>query len=154
MKVNILTFADSVNSYEGGKLVIVGTFDNVEADKCPFVLMKPIGVAIKLKAERNDYGKNYDGFLVLRKAGTKKAVIKLSFPVKFPQPPVQKGVSFVAGINLGGLKFDSFGTYILELKVGSKVISAIRLNMVKAKLQKRNKVAREKSKKEKKKKTK
>lgn len=132
MKVNIFTVADSVNVYDQGKLVIVGTFDNIKADKCPFVF-KPFGVALKFSVEPNDYGKTYDGRLVLRKAHTRKAVIEISIPISFPQRPKGKGISAVLAANIIGAKFDSFGAYVLELRVGSKIISDIKLNVIKIK---------------------
>jgi len=132
MKVNIFAVADSVNAYEQGKLVIVGTFDNIQAEKCPFVF-KPFGVALKLSAERNDYGKSYECRLVLRKIGTSKVMAEIPLPLKFPKPRKGKRAAAILAANIVGAKFDSFGAYILELKVGSKVISEIQLNVIKTK---------------------
>jgi len=143
MKLNIFTVADSVNVYEQGKLVIVGTFDNIQAEKCPFVF-RPFGVAIKFSAEPRDYDKNYNGALVLRKAGTNKHMIKLPFPINFPRPKGRKRIAAILATNIGGAQFTSFGVYVLELKVGAKVISKIYLNVVKVKAVKKRKAARSK----------
>lgn len=128
MKVDLFTIADSVNVYEG-KLVIVGTFDNIQADKCPFVF-KPLGVAIKGSVEPHEYGKTYDAQLVLKKIRAKKPVAKLSFKMNFPKRRKGKKFSVIFAGNLVNVKFDSFGSYVLECKVGSKVVSQIDVNVV------------------------
>jgi hypothetical protein len=143
MKINIFTVADSVNVYEQGKLVIVGTFDNIQAEKCPFVF-RPFGVAIKFSAEPRDYNKSYNVVLVLRKAGTNKPMIKLPFPINFPKPPGRKRIAAILATNIGGAKFNSFGLYVLELKVRAKVVSKIYLKVVKVKAVKKGKAARNK----------
>lgn len=132
MKVNIFTVADSVNVYEGGKLVIVGTFDNININKCPFVF-RPFGVALKFSVEPSDYGKRHNFRLALRKKGTQKALTELPFSVNFSKPPKGKSISATMAATIGGVKFESFGTYVLELKMDSKTISAINLNVVKVK---------------------
>lgn len=129
MKANIFTAADYVDS-STGKLTIVGAFDNVESAKCPFVF-KPFGVAIKLISEVRDRGRTYDGQLVLRKAGTKRAITKIRLSMDFKGSYKQKISSLVIGLNIVGAKFDSFGTYILELKAGSRIISSTKIKVVK-----------------------
>lgn len=147
MKVNIFTVADSVNVYEGGKLVISGTFDNIRTDKCPF-MFKPFGVAIKLRPERRDSGKQYKSKLVLRKMGSKKAILEMPLPLSFPKKPTKEILSAVAVVIIGNAVFDSFGKYVLALKVGSDVISDLILNVIKAKSPKKkaSKVKRKKEK--------
>lgn len=129
MKANIFTAADYVDS-STGKLTIVGAFDNIESEKCPFAF-KPFGVAIKLISEVRDRGRTYDGQLVLRKAGTKRAITKIQLKMDFKGSYKQKINSLVIGLNIVGAKFDSFGTYILELKAGSRIISSTKLKVVK-----------------------
>lgn len=150
MKVNIFAVADSVNAYEQGKLVIVGTFDNIQTEKCPFVF-KPFGVALKLSAERNDYNKSYETRLVLRKMGTRKAIVEIPLPLKFTKPPKGKRIAAVLAANIVGAKFDSFGAYILELRVASKVISEIYINVIKTKSVKKKETIKTKPEKKRKK---
>lgn len=132
MKINIFAVADSVSVYEQGKLVIVGTFDNIQADKCPLVF-RPFGVALKISAEPRDYGKKYDGRVVLRKFRTSKPIAEIPFPLNFPKQSAGKRIGAVFAANMSGVKFDSFGAYVLEFRVGSKVVSEIDLKVVKAK---------------------
>ena len=132
MKSNIFTVADSVNIYEG-KLVIVGTFDNIQAEECPFTF-KPFGIALKLSIEPQEYGKTYDGCIILRKRKAKKPIAKMLFQMNFPKPPKSSGRMSVAFAgNIGGVKFDSFGSYVLECRMGSGVVSQIDINVVKKK---------------------
>ena len=132
MKVNIFAVADSVNVYESGKLVIVGTFDNIQAAECPFVF-RPFGVALKISAEPQNYGKKYDGCVVLRKFRTSKPIVEMTFSLNFPKPSAGKRLGAVFTANMSGVKFDSFGAYVLEFRVGSKVVSAIVLKVIKVK---------------------
>jgi len=136
MKVNIFTVADSVALYEQGKLVIVGTFDNIHSDGCPFVF-RPFGIALKLTVGPRDYGKNYDGRLVLRKIHTSKAVVEMPVSLKVPRPPKGRGMSVIFAANIGNIKFESFGVYVFEFKVGSKVLADINLNIIKTPLKKK-----------------
>ncbi len=144
MKVNIFAVADSVAVYEQGKLVIVGTFDNIQAEKCPFAF-RPFGVALKLDAERGDYGKSYKARLVLRKIRTTKSLVELQLPLNFPKPSQGKRISGIFAANLGGIIFDSFGQYVFELRVGSKVVSSINLNVIKSKSTKKVKSSKTKA---------
>lgn len=129
MKVNIFTAADYVDT-SAGRLTIVGAFDNIESDKCPFSF-KPFGVAIKLILEPRDSGKTYEGHLVLRKAGTKKAIAKIQLSMNFVERTRKKINSLILALNLVGTKFDSFGTYILELKLGSQIVAFTKIKVVK-----------------------
>ena len=129
MKVNLFTIADSVNVYEG-KLVIVGTFDNIQAEECPFVF-RPFGFALKASVEPHEYGKTYDCRLVLKKIRAKKPVAEVSLKMNFPKQQKGRKLSVVFAGNIGGVKFDSFGSYVLECKIGSKVVSQIDVNVVK-----------------------
>lgn len=129
MKANIITAADYVDT-STGKLTIVGAFDNIDTDKCPFVF-KPFGVAIKLVAEPRDRDRSYEGYLVLRKAGTKKPILKILLMMTSKGWSKHKINSLVAALNVVGAKFDSFGTYILEVKFGSRIIASTKINVFK-----------------------
>lgn len=129
MKVNIFTAADYVDS-SGGRLTIVGAFDNIESEKCPFTF-KPFGMAIKLMAEPRDRDKTYDGSLVVRKSGSKKLLAKIQLSLNFQGQTPQKTNSLNMALNLLGAKFDSFGTYFLELQVGSRMIASTKISVVK-----------------------
>jgi len=129
MKVNIFTAADYVDS-STGKLVIVGAFDNIETDECPFSF-KPFGVAIKLILEPRDMGKTYEGQLILRKDKTVKPMFDLRTSQKIMTKHGKKISSIILGLNIVGTRFDTFGTYILEFKIDSRIISSTKINVVK-----------------------
>jgi len=131
MKVNIFTAADFVNTYSG-KLTIVGAFDNIEQQKCPFTF-RPFGVAIKLIAEASDFRKTNKGHLVLRKLGSKKTILDISVFIKPTKMHRKKINSVSLAMNIGGAKFESFGSYILELTFGTKTIGFTKINVVQVK---------------------
>jgi hypothetical protein len=129
MKINIFTAAEYV-SVSGGKLTMVGAFDNIEVDKCP-TTMNPFGIAIKFVCEVGDRGKTYKGDLIMRKLLDKKPILTIPILVKFPAEPRNKIQSITVGANMLGVKFDSFGKYVLELKLRNRVIDRIKLKVVK-----------------------
>jgi len=128
MKANIFTAADYVDT-SAGRLTIVGAFDNIESDKCPFSF-RPFGIAIKLISELRDLGKTYEGHLFLRKAGTKKPIVKIQMSMNFEKGSQKKINALIIALNMVGAKFDSFGTYILELKTGPRIISSTKIKVV------------------------
>jgi len=128
MKINIFTAADYVDA-SNGKLTIVNAFDNIELDVVP-IIFKPFGIAIKAMCEIKDRGKIYKGEIVFRRILSEKPIIKVPIGIKFPSGPHKKIWSVVLGINIVGTKLDSFGKYVLELKIRDKVISAIKLRVI------------------------
>jgi hypothetical protein len=128
MKINIFTAADYVDM-SSGKITIVGVFDNIEVDKCP-TTFKPFGIAIKILCEAEDRGKTYKGELVMRKFNDKKAIVAVPIVVKFPVGLHKKIQSITVGANMVGVRFDSFGKYLLELKLRNRIIDTIKLKVV------------------------
>ncbi|RPJ78269.1 MAG: hypothetical protein EHM20_04305 [Alphaproteobacteria bacterium] len=128
MKINIFTAADYVDA-SNGKLIIVGAFDNIETEKCPF-LFKPFGIAIKIVREIQDRGKIYKGKILLRKINTHKAIFEFPVEVKFPSEKLLKIMSINIAANIGGIKFESYGPYRLVLILNNKIVDFIRLRVV------------------------
>jgi hypothetical protein len=128
MKVSIFTAADYVDS-SNGRLTIVNAFDNIEADTLP-IIFKPFGIAIKAICEIKDRGKIYKGEIVFKRILSEKFIFKVPIMIKFPSGPHKKIWSVVSGINVIGIKLDSFGKYVLELKIRGKIISAIKLRVI------------------------
>jgi hypothetical protein len=129
MKVTVFTAADYVDS-PGGKLTIVGAFDNFEVDDCP-TLFKPFGVALKIIAEPHDKGKILQGRIVLRKVGTRKPLFGFGLGMHFEMASHERVNAIVMAINLVGIRFESFGEYHMDLLVGSRVRASTKLNVVK-----------------------
>ncbi len=120
MKTVIFTHADSVEVY-GNKLVIIGIFDAINCDKFPAVL-RPFGVAIKVRAERRDYGKTYDAKVSFRTQRSNKPIIKVPIQLKFPKSEPSRMSMCIYVLNFGPLKLEVAGRYVLELKVGANLI--------------------------------
>lgn len=132
MKVKIFTAADFVNVYERGKMVIIGTFDNIHTTKCPFVF-RPFGVAVKFSLDKIEYGKSHKGLLILRKTNSKKPVVELPIDFKFPKKKKGKEFEGILTSQISNARFDSPGTYILELKVNSKVVCSTKIKVIEKK---------------------
>jgi len=129
MKVTVFTAADYADSV-GGRLTLVGVFDNFQLEECPRAF-KPFAVAAKIVAEPRDSGHERDGRLVLRKVGnTKKEVFGIPFKIRFDMKSPEKVNSILLAFNVLGVTFDSFGRYRLDLLVASRVVASTRLNVV------------------------
>jgi len=83
--------------------------------------------------DTRDQGKIYDGLLLLKKAGSKKPLWQIKLNLNFKGKAKQKIKSLIMASNVIGMKFDSFGTHILELMVKSRKIASTKINVVKKK---------------------
>jgi len=143
MKLNVFVLADNVELY-ASRLVIVGIFDKFVADEMP-TFTRPIGLAFKIQGEKKDYGKTYDdAHLILRKTNSKKILIDLTLPIEFKKPTDEAGTHFVGAMHIGPLKLISWGKYVFELKVASKVIGGTSFFAVKPKKKTTKKKAKKK----------
>ena len=120
MKSMIFVTADSVEVY-GGKLVIVGVFDSVRCTSFP-VTIRPFGLAIKLVADKRDYGKERSAKVIMRKSRTSKAIYEVFIKTKFKKPTGKKLPTAVISISSGPQTLQEPGKYLFELKVGDEVI--------------------------------
>ena len=132
MKTVLFIHADSVEIYESGKLVIVGVFDTVNINKLPAIL-RPFGVAGKVVAEKRDYGKTYDAQVVFKKVGARKPLIELPVRLKFIKPKQPRLTACVFTLHFPPIKFETAGAYVFELRIGSKVLSDARVDVIKLK---------------------
>lgn len=117
MKSVIFTLADSVNMYEGGKLVISGTFDKILSPDVPFTF-RPFGIAIKIAGEKGDFGKNHEAELIIRKKGSSKNILQQPINIQFKKP--SKTVELAHAIlaySIMSINFDEFGVHVIELHV-------------------------------------
>lgn len=120
MKTVIFTHADSVEVY-GNKLVIIGIFDTINCDKFPAVL-RPFGVAIKVRAEPRDYGKTYDAKVSFKIQRANKPIIEVPIQLKFPKSEHSRMSMCIYVLNFSPIKLEAAGRYVLELKVGAKLL--------------------------------
>ncbi|MBL7215340.1 MAG: hypothetical protein ISS71_06655 [Phycisphaerae bacterium] len=117
MKSVIFALADSVNTYEGGKLVISGTFDRIISTDVPFTF-RPFGIAIKIFGEKKDYGKSYDAELTIRKKGSNRKNIEIPINIQFKKPLRTVGlIHAVLAYNIMSINFEVFGIHVVEVHV-------------------------------------
>jgi len=134
MKTVLFVPADSVELY-GGKFVVVGVFDTINSDKLPTIL-RPFSMAIKVLGEKPDHGKTYDGQIILRKVNVRKSLFELPIKLRFKKGTIS---TCSIAVMFPPIKFDTAGIYIFELKIGSKVLSDSKIQVVKIKTTKKKK---------------
>lgn len=129
MKTVLFTPADSVEMYSG-KLVIVGVFDTIKTEKFP-IQLRPFDMAIKVLAEKGNYGKTYAAKVVFKKVGTRKPLIE--FPVKlgFVKRQRSRLAACAIVVKFPTIKFETDGIYVFELRVGTKLLYDTKVNVIK-----------------------
>lgn len=113
MNIEILTLADNVQQYDG-KLVIVGTFNDITLPQIPHVV--EMAVACKVEFYKSEEGKHTLELNIIN-SQTKEAVIT---PIKIETPPLEiQGdylyLNFVTNIN--NALFKVAGLYDVVMKV-------------------------------------
>lgn len=117
MNIEILTLADNVQQYEG-KLVIVGTFNDIKAPQIPHIVPEMV-VASKIEFRKDENNKHSIELKIINNA-TKENVIK---PIKAEIPilPIMEDtndfiyLNFITNIN--NTVFNAEGLYDVVLKV-------------------------------------
>ncbi|MBR1401738.1 MAG: hypothetical protein IJ562_09230 [Prevotella sp.] len=126
MNIEILTLADSVQQYDG-KLVIVGTFNDISAPKLPHVVPEMV-VACKVEFLKDEAGKHILELCIVN-GQTKEPIIA---PIKTETPSLDiKGdflyLNFVTNIN--NTLFKDAGLYDVVMKVDDvEKVTHLRIN--------------------------
>ncbi len=126
MNIEILTLADNVQQYDG-KLVIVGTFNDITAPKIPHVVPEMV-VACKVEFQKDEAGKHILELSIVNDQ-TKESVIA---PIKAETPSLDiQGdflyLNFVTNIN--NALFKNAGLYDVVMKVDDvEKVTHLRIN--------------------------
>lgn len=126
MNIEILTLADSVQQYDG-KLVIVGTFNDITAPEIPHVVPDLV-VVCKVEFQKDEAGKHTLELNIIN-SQTQEAVIA---PIKAETPPLESQGEFVYlnfVTNINNTLFKTEGLYNVVMKIDDvEKITHLRIN--------------------------
>lgn len=117
MKIDLFTVCDFAADY-AGKLSVVGVFDTISSNQAP-VVHPHWCVAIKLRFEKIEEGpkrlrlsiSDTDGKAVL-------PAIEMPITANIPSGHLSSSLNIV--VNVGGIKFERFGEYSIDLAVDGR----------------------------------
>lgn len=128
METEIFTLCDFAQD-AGGKLTIVGTFDQIGSANFP-VVHPACSLACRLRFSDKETGE-HDFKLKLVDAAGKNVISPIEGNIKVAvQPGFQYSAINIVG-NLNQLKFEKAGRYSFELYVDSDWITGLPLNLIK-----------------------
>jgi len=117
MKIELFTVCDFAADY-AGKLSVVGIFDTISANQAP-VVHPHWCVAVKFRFERIEEGQkklrislsDFDG---------KPVLSPIEMPVVATIPAGTSSSTLNIVVNVGGIKFDRFGEYSIDLAIDGR----------------------------------
>lgn len=115
MKVEIFTLCDSATVDAGGKLNVLGSFDQLRASQIP-VMHPHCALAVKLRFQRVEEGQKRLRIAFVDSDG--KAVmptLDAQIEVRFPGSESSSSVSLA--LNIQQLKLPGFGEYSIDLAI-------------------------------------
>jgi hypothetical protein len=124
MKIELFTLSDFAADY-GGKLSVVGVFDTLFARQAP-VVHPAWSIAVKIRFEKIEEGKKKIR-LSISDADGKTVLPPLEMSVDANTPPNQHTGTFQIVANIGGVKFDQFGEYSIDLAIDGRHEASIPL---------------------------
>lgn len=128
METEIFTLCDFAQD-AGGKLTIVGTFDQIGSATFP-VVHPACSLACRLRFSEKESGV-HDFKLKLVDAGGKNVIKPIEGNINVAIPPkVQYSAINIVG-NLNQLKFEKEGRYSFELYVDGDWVTGLPLNLIK-----------------------
>ena len=129
METEIFTLCDFAQD-AGGKLTIVGTFDQIGSATFP-VVHPACSLACRLRFSEKESG-SHDFKLKLVDAAGKNVIAPIEGNINVAIPPkIQYSAINIVG-NLNQLKFEKEGRYSFELYVDGNWVTGLPLNLIKA----------------------
>ena len=117
MRVELFALCDFAADY-GGKLTVVGVFDNILARQMPAV-HQHCCLAVKLRFEKIEEGQKRVRLSISDDDG-KLALPAMEIPINVAMPPEARTNSIQVVANIGGLKFEKFGEYSIDLALDGR----------------------------------
>ena len=117
MEVEIFALCDAAVNY-GGKLNLLGTFDNIWAKQFP-VAHPHCSVALRVRFERIEEGEHHVHISIVDEDG--KSIgpsVDGSLGVKFPPNSLSACANLV--LNINGMKFEKPGRYSIDLALDNR----------------------------------
>lgn len=128
MEVEIFTLSDSAENYNG-KLVIVGTFDFINAQSFPLTF-RPFALSLRLRFARSEFGQHAMLIRLIDSKGKEIAKLDGQLQVNHNDPNIDY-VTISEVMNFGPMKFETSDRYSFELYIDGEWKTGLPLNIVK-----------------------
>jgi hypothetical protein len=112
MKIELFALCDFAADY-GGKLSVVGIFDSIYARQIPAV-HPHCCLAVKLRFEKIEEGQKRLRLSIADDDG-KLVVPAMEIPINVTMPPDVHTNTIQVVANIGGMKFESYGEYSIDV---------------------------------------
>jgi hypothetical protein len=117
MKIELFTVSDFAADY-GGKLTVVGVFDTINARQAPIV-HPTWAIAMKVRFEKIEEGPKKIRLSITDEDG-KSTIPPIEITHEAKCPPEHHSGTFQIVANIGGVKFENFGEYSIDLAVDGR----------------------------------
>jgi hypothetical protein len=128
MEIEIFTLCDFAQD-NGGKLIIVGTFDSMQAKTFP-VRHPACSIACRLRFSKKEYGPHTITVRVID-AGNNELVQPLEAEIMVEQPALAEHSTINLVINYNNIEFKNAGRYSFELSLDGEWKSGLPLHLSK-----------------------
>ena len=117
MKIELFTVSDFAADY-AGKLSVVGIFDTLSAKQTP-VVHHQWSVAAKIRFEKIEEGQKRVRFSISDADG-RSVLPPIEMPIAATVPADSPSATVNLVMNIGGIKFDHFGEYSVDLALDGR----------------------------------
>lgn len=117
MKIELLALADFAADY-GGKLSVIGIFDTIFARQMPAV-HPHCCLAVKLRFDKDEEGSRRLRLVICNDDG-KLVMPAMEIPIQVTMPADAPTNTIQVVANIGGMKFESFGEYSIDLELDGR----------------------------------
>lgn len=129
-KLNFLHVCDYASFSEGGKLNILGIFENINASKIPYIHPQMFVVLNILIKKAGNYKKIVTRFV---QDNNKTEIARTEFPMNIKMPPA-KGEFRIGSVGqLNSVKFKEYGGYKIQIFVDEYLIGEKKITVSKIK---------------------
>lgn len=129
-KLNFLHVCDYASFSEGGKLNILGVFENINASKVPYIHSQMFIVLNILIKKAGNYKKIVTRFI---QDSNKTEIARTEFPMNMKMPSA-KGEFRIGSVGqLNGVKFKEYGEYKIQIFVDEYLIGEKKITVSKIK---------------------
>lgn len=117
MNIDIITFCESVHNYDG-KLVIVGTFNNLNADQFP-TIPRDFSFALSISFDPSECGQYKGSLKIYKKDKPEMELVNTDMPLDIKRSDAgRKSFANLSG-SLVGIAIPEPGTYVASFEVGT-----------------------------------
>lgn len=122
MNVDIFTLCDNAQQYDGGKLVIVGTFNTIYAKQYPTTLPS-LGLAARITFDKNEEG-NHNIEYYIKKKDSDTYLLPIN-TIQVTVASVEENSTINLIVNGNNIQIPYQGVYDVILKIDDKEITTV-----------------------------